>query len=29
MVVTRNYRLTFRVADRDVLEINLEDYHGR
>ena len=29
MVVTRNYRLTFRVLERGVREIDLEDYHGR
>jgi plasmid maintenance system killer protein len=29
MIVTRNYRLTFRVVDLTVAEINLEDYHGR
>jgi proteic killer suppression protein len=29
MVVTRNYRLTFRLVDLSALEIDLEDYHGR
>jgi proteic killer suppression protein len=27
--VTRNYRLTFRVEDEDVRDIDLEDYHGK
>ena len=25
--VTRNRRLTFRIADEEILELNLEDYH--
>ncbi len=29
MTVTRNFRLTFRLVDRSVAEIDLEDYHGR
>lgn len=29
MFVTRNYRLTFRVVDQSVVEVDLEDYHGR
>lgn len=29
MTVTRNHRLTFRVVDLSVVEIDLEDYHGR
>jgi toxin HigB-1 len=27
MTVTRNYRLTFRVEDRLVKDVDLEDYH--
>jgi proteic killer suppression protein len=29
MVVTRNYRLTFRLSGSNVSEIDLEDYHGK
>lgn len=29
MVVTRNHWLTFRLSGPDVLEIDLEDYHGK
>ena len=29
MTVTRNHRLTFKLVGRSVVEINLEDYHGR
>jgi proteic killer suppression protein len=29
MIVTRNHRLTFRLSGRNVVEIDLEDYHGR
>ena len=25
--VTRNWRLTFRIDDDEIVEINLEDYH--
>lgn len=25
--VTRNWRLTFRVEDHDLIEVNYEDYH--
>ena len=25
--VTRNWRLTFRVENREIVELNLEDYH--
>lgn len=28
MTVTRNYRLTFRLERTNVLELDLEDYHG-
>ena len=27
LTVTRNWRLTFRIADREIIELNLEDYH--
>ena len=27
--VTRNHRLTFRVAGEDIRDIDLEDYHGK
>ena len=29
MTVTRNFRLTFRLMERNVMEVDLEDYHGR
>jgi proteic killer suppression protein len=29
MTVTRNHRLTFRLLDLNVVEVDLEDYHGR
>ncbi|MBI5263293.1 MAG: type II toxin-antitoxin system RelE/ParE family toxin [Bradyrhizobium sp.] len=29
MVVTRNYRLTFKLIEKNVAEIDLEDYHGK
>ena len=25
--VTRNWRMTFRVEDEEIIDINLEDYH--
>lgn len=28
MSVTRNYRLTFRIGELGVTELDLEDYHG-
>jgi proteic killer suppression protein len=28
MIVTRNYRLTFRIVEFGTMEISLEDYHG-
>ncbi|MEK7820815.1 MAG: type II toxin-antitoxin system RelE/ParE family toxin [Pseudomonadota bacterium] len=27
MIVTRNYRLTFRFENRDATDVDLEDYH--
>lgn len=27
MHVTRNWRLTFRVEDNEILDVNFEDYH--
>jgi len=27
LTITRNYRLTFRIQDRIVSEIDIEDYH--
>jgi len=29
LTVTRNYRLTFRLVGLSVVELDLEDYHGR
>ena len=25
--VTRNWRMTFRIEDEEIIDINLEDYH--
>jgi proteic killer suppression protein len=25
--VTRNWRMTFRVKDQEIVDLNLEDYH--
>jgi toxin HigB-1 len=29
MTVTRNHRLTFRLLGLNVVDVDLEDYHGR
>jgi proteic killer suppression protein len=29
MIVTRNHRLTFRVVELSVADLDLEDYHGK